>query len=183
MWSKSEFVSVLNGSSVKLTLIICADGTKLNLVTLPILLHSLAPDSYGIYEEFSVVFMSFQIYNFQQHGPEADVFYPVTTPSVKQWLFKPTSLKQKVDSHTHTHTHTTHTPHTHPTHTHTTHTHTHHTRTRTHTYTHHTHTHTHHTPHTHIHTHTHTTHTRTPTHTYTHTVESQVTVTNICALQ
>ena len=98
-----SYVIVLNGSSVNLMLIISTDGTKLNLVTLPVSLHWLAPYSYGMYEEIFVVFMSLQIYSFHQHGPEADVFYPVTTPTVKQWLFKQTSMKQEVHTHTHTH--------------------------------------------------------------------------------
>jgi len=100
MWSKSEILRVLNGSSVNLMLIISADGTNLKLVTLPVSLHWLDPHSYGMYEEFFVVFMSLQIYNFQQHGSEADVVYPVTTPAVKQWQFKQTNMKQDVETHT-----------------------------------------------------------------------------------
>jgi len=170
MWFKSELVRALNGPSVNLTLIIRADAANLNLVTLPVFLHWLAPNSYGMYEELFVMFMSLQTYNFQQHGPEADVFYPVTTPAVKQWLLKPTSMKQEVDSHTHTHTYT-HTQNTH-THTQNTHTHTKHTHTHTHTQNTHTHTHAHthktHTHTTHIHTHTHKTHIHTHTHTHKH---------------
>jgi hypothetical protein len=31
-----------------------------------------------------MVVMSFQIYNCQQHGTEADVFNPITFPAIKQ---------------------------------------------------------------------------------------------------